>query len=412
MDKIVSTGITVIVFLLISCQGKKEDNQQMKNEVELNKQAQALAEKFIITDGHIDLPYRLKGEGYLGSDTILDLTQETSGNFDYPKSKRGGLDAPFMSIFIPAALQKTGGSKALADSLIDLVEKICVDYSDQFALANTPKEVQENFNKGKISLPMGMENGSPLEGNLSNVKHFFDRGIRYITLTHAKDNHICDSSYDTTRTWNGLSDFGKTVIKEMNKEGIMIDVSHISDDTFYQVMELSDAPCIASHSSCRKFTPGFERNMDDDMIRLLAKNDGVIQINFGSTFISQQSQEKFKKVRAYADSIANSESNSGISVDEMINAYANKIGAFASVSDVADHIDHVVSLVGIDYVGLGSDYDGVGDSLPIGLKDASTYPNLIKELLARGYTEADIEKICYKNVFRVWNKVLEIAGKQ
>ena len=167
MDKIVSTGITVIVFLLISCQGKKEDNQQMKNEVELNKQAQALAEKFIITDGHIDLPYRLKGEGYLGSDTILDLTQETSGNFDYPKSKRGGLDAPFMSIFIPAALQKTGGSKALADSLIDLVEKICVDYSDQFALANTPKEVQENFNKGKISLPMGMENGSPLEGNLS-----------------------------------------------------------------------------------------------------------------------------------------------------------------------------------------------------------------------------------------------------
>jgi membrane dipeptidase len=259
---------------------------------------------------------------------------------------------------------------------------------------------------------MGMENGSPIERKLENVQYWHDRGIRYITLTHSKDNHICDSSYDTTGTWNGLSPFGEQVVREMNRVGIMVDISHVSDSTFWQVMEMTDVPCIASHSSCRKFTPGFERNMNDDMIRRLAENNGVMQINFGSTFLDGNISKQLDEKRAELTRLLEEK---GLSYyDEEAQPVIDKFQEenevlMADVKTVADHIDHVVSLVGVDHVGFGSDYDGVGDTLPTGLKDVSQYPNLIYELLQRGYTESDIEKICYKNVWRVWQAVEDAA---
>src|SRR5690606_17628205 len=169
--------------------------------------------------------------------------------------------------------------------MIDLVDEIAKSLPDKYALAFTPADIQQNFAQGKISLPMGMENGAPIGKSLANIQYFFDRGIRYITLTHSKDNQICDSSYDNARTWNGLSPFGVEVVKEMNRVGIMVDISHVSDSAFYDVLRATTVPVIASHSSCRHFTPGFERNMSDDMIRALAKNGGVIQINFGASFL-------------------------------------------------------------------------------------------------------------------------------
>lgn len=254
---------------------------------------------------------------------------------------------------------------------------------------------------------MGMENGAPIEDNIENVSYFHDRGIRYITLTHSRNNLICDSSYDTTRLWNGLSPFGMEVVKEMNRVGIMVDVSHISDSTFYDVMALTDVPVIASHSSCRHFTPGFERNMSDDMIRILGENKGVIQINFGSTFLDGHSQDVREALGELLEQKGDSLTDDAR--DEFIRNYLVDNGFFSSVQKVADHIDRVVELAGIDHVGLGSDYDGVGDSLPVGLKDVSMYPNLIEELLRRGYSEDDIAKICYKNVFRVWQTVEDAA---
>lgn len=404
--------VTLIVFLLFSC--NRQSKQQAKDVVKQDNAtlAKELAKKFIITDGHIDLPYRLKGDGYMGAKEMLDLRNSLVGDIDFSRSKTGGLDAPFMSIYIPARLQRTGGSKELADSLIDMVEGITTDFPDHFALAGSPNEVKNNFEKGLISLPMGMENGSGIEDNLENIRYFYDRGIRYITLTHAKDNLICDSSYDTSRTWNGLSTFGKEVVREMNKTGIMVDISHVSDSTFYQVMAMTDVPCIASHSSCRKFTPGFERNMSDDMIKLLAKKGGVIQINFGSTFLLKSSQDKWDELKKQVKQM---KTENPMLTDSAETAFRNQWlidnNAFADVKTVADHIDHVVSIAGIDYVGFGSDYDGVGNSLPIGLKDVSGFPNLIEELINRAYSEEDIEKICYKNVFRVWNTVLDAAEK-
>lgn len=378
------------------------------------QKADELAHKYIITDGHVDLPYRLKVKNFQLTREYLGIPVETDeGDFDYKRAKKGGLDAPFMSIYIPSSYQISGGAKTLADSLIDMVNGIAEAHPDKFAVVHSPKDAEKAIKAGKIALPMGMENGAPIEDDLKNVSYFRKRGISYITLTHGKDNQICDSSYDTTGTWKGLSPFGKQVVQEMNKQGIMVDISHVSDNSFWQVMDVTSAPCIASHSSVRKFTPGFERNMNDDMIKRLAQNGGVIQINFGSSFLDGNIQKNQDKLRDELQALL---AEKGLSfrddaakplIEEFRKTHPT---VYADLDIVANHIDHVVQIAGIDHVGLGSDFDGVGDSLPTGLKDVSQYPNLIYTLLKRGYSEEDIAKICYKNVWRVWNKVLEVSA--
>ncbi|MFT4738677.1 MAG: membrane dipeptidase [Cyclobacteriaceae bacterium] len=399
--------ISVIIFSF-SC----SQTQQPIEQQDYAAQAAKLAKENIIIDGHVDLPFRMVVKGFMLKKEVEDVSVETTGNFDYPKAKKGGLDAPFMSVYVPSSYQVNGGAKAFADSLIDMVNQVSAEYPTLFASANSPSDIKTNFSKGLISLPMGMENGAPIEDDLGNVKYFAERGIRYITLTHSKDNQISDSSYDTTYTWNGVSPFGEQVIAEMNKWGIMVDISHVTDSAAFDALRLTKAPVIASHSSCRKFTPGWERNMPDTLIKAMAVNGGVIHINFGSTFLSQAIQDKRE---AMSEHMTNWAAESGLerrdsAYQAYAKAYAEEIDAYADINIVADHIDHVVSLVGVDHVGLGSDYDGVGDSLPKGLKDVSTYPNLIEELLKRGYSEEDIAKICYKNTFRVWEEVERVAS--
>lgn len=405
-------GISLVLFS--SCQRKTSGAVTGKTDAELQAFADELAHKYILTDGHVDLPYRLRIQNFRLTKEFIGIPIETDkGDFDYLRAKKGGLDAPFMSIYIPASYQVDGGAKVFADTLIDMVYGITEAHPDKFAIAKTPSDVKGQFKKGLISLPMGMENGAPIEKDLANLKHFKERGISYITLTHSKDNQICDSSYDTTGTWNGLSPFGRQVVAEMNNVGIMVDISHVSDSTFYQVMALSKAPCIASHSSVRHFTPGFERNMNDDMIKLLGEKDGVIQINFGSNFLDGNiaKQRDVLRAKLTEELAAKNLGSRDEAAKPIIEAFekANP-SVYSDVQMVANHIDRVVKIAGIDHVGLGSDYDGVGDSLPTGLKDVSKYPNLIFELLKRGYSEDDIAKICYKNVFRVWDKVLKVAG--
>jgi membrane dipeptidase len=398
MNLFKSTLIIILSLMLTNC---------TNNDDKLKARANELAQKFIITDGHIDLPWRLHKNGY------EDISIRTpGGDFDYVRAKQGGLDAPFMSIYVPATYQVTGGAKEMALELMNSVKRITTDHPDKFEMAYSISDVERIFNEGKIALPMGMENGAPIEGNLDNIQFFFDEGIRYITLTHSEDNDICDSSYNLgERTHKGLSDFGKEVVLEMNRVGIMVDISHVSDDAFYQIMDVTQVPAIASHSSARHFTPGFERNMSDDMIKRLAENGGVIQINFGSSFVTQESQDKRKKNSEDVSAFA--KENNLESDDPRVKEFAKKVAidnpVFCDVTDVADHFDHVVKLVGIDHVAFGSDYDGVGDTLPYGLKDASTFPNLIYHLLKRGYSEEDIEKICYKNIWRVWKATEEFA---
>ncbi|GAB5525924.1 MAG: dipeptidase [Roseivirga sp.] len=383
-------------------------------DAELMEKAKGLAHKYIMVDGHVDLPYRMQVGGFTLRREALDVSVRTDGgNFDFPRTKEGGLDAPFMSIYIPAQYQVTGGAAELADSLITMTERLTEKWPDKFAMAYSPDDVERNFAKGIISLPMGMENGAPVENDITKVEHFYKRGIRYITLTHGKDNKICDSSYDTTRTHGGLSEYGREVVTEMNRLGIMVDISHVSDDTFWQVMDMAKAPAIASHSSARKFTPGFERNMNDDMIKRLGEEDGVIMINFGSSFLDSAYRARKSD---YDEHVINWLADNDLSRNDpkaktYLEEYTKTNDPWASVSTVADHIDHVVALTGgTENVGFGSDFDGVGDSLPTGLKDVSQYPNLIFELLKRGYTEDDIANICYRNVFRVWRAVEKVAA--
>ena len=373
----------------------------------MSYQAEKLSRENIIIDGHIDLPFRLYKKNLLFEKKI-ELDKETSGNFDIPKAVRGGLNCPFMSIYIPSD-KNFDEAFVLADNLIDLVDNVIKSNQKNLAYASGPSDVDQNFIENKISLPMGMENGSALGKDINNIKYFFSRGIRYLTLTHAKDNQICDSSYDSKRTWNGLSDFGVEVIKEMNKIGMMVDVSHVSDKTFYEVLKISKKPLVATHSSPRKFTPGFERNMSDEMIIDLAENGGVIMINFGSSFVNQRSNKIFseieKKVKDYKTK-KNLKSDHK-ELDKYKNDLINEMNPFASIEDVVETIDHVYKLVGIDHIGFGSDFDGLGNSLPEGLKDVSMYPNIIERLLKKNYSEKDIKKICCENLFRVWNANLQ-----
>ncbi|WP_411270225.1 dipeptidase [Alteromonas sp. CYL-A6] len=366
----------------------------------VSDQAMTIAQDTIIVDGHIDVPYRV-------NEKWVDVTNATEdGDFDYPRAKAGGLNAPFMSIYVPASLDNSPASTQLAHTLIDSVEAIVSRAPDKFAIARSVADVKAQFEKGLISLPMGMENGSPIQGSLDNLKTFYDRGIRYITLAHSQSNHISDSSYDLRRQWKGLSPFGKQLVTEMNNIGMLIDISHVSDDAFYQVIALTKTPVIASHSSLRRFTPGFERNMNDDMLKALADNGGVIMINFGSGFVSREAREWRNGLTQARNAFIKKNGDDEKALEAFEKQYRETNPyPYSSLSQVLDHIDHVVEVAGIDHVGIGSDFDGVGDSLPTGLKDVSAFPNLVQGLLDRGYQRNDIEKILSGNVLRVWSQV-------
>ena len=376
---------------------------------EAPKTGAELAQSLLIIDTHIDVPYRLK-------QSWADVSSATEGgDFDYPRAIEGGLNAPFMSIYIPASVDEAEGAFALADELIDGMESLAASAPDKFAIATCSDDLQSHFENNLISLPLGMENGGPVAQSEEALAHFFNRGIRYITLAHSKSNKISDSSYDTNEAWMGLSPYGKELITRMNDLGAMIDVSHISDAAFEQVIEISKAPVIASHSSLRHYTPGFVRNMSDEMVKTLGAANGVIQINFGTNFLTEAAQIYSKQRREVVMAYIASE---GLAQDDpAVKAFAEQYKKdnpypYATIEDVLDHIDRVVALAGIDSVGIGSDYDGVGDSLPQGLKDVSTYPNLIDGLLGRGYSEADIAKVLGGNALRVWRAVEAYAASQ
>ncbi|MBK7500747.1 MAG: dipeptidase [Ignavibacteriales bacterium] len=381
--------------------------QNLEIDSTIWKKAELLCKEFIVADTHIDLPDWLYDEWF-------DVTQLSKGEIDYPRAIKGGLDVAFMSVYTSPSLEGTGKSKIKADSMISLVHKMVRTWPDKFVFIRSTSDIEKNIKQDKLLLTMGLENGSPIENNLSNLKEFYDKGVRYITLAHYKWNHICDSANDTIRKWNGLSPFGEDVVKEMNRLGIMVDISHVSDSTFYDVIELSKAPVIASHSCCRFFTPGYERNMSDEMIKVLAKKGGVIQIAFASFFLRNDIYQQYTNgedhIKKYLkDNNIKSGTDSAWKYEE--NYWKENPLSSATVKDVANQIDHVKNLVGIDYVGLGSDFNGVGGLLPVGLEDVSKYPNLVYELLNSGYSDEDIKKVLGENLLRVWKQVEEVSEK-
>lgn len=394
--------MSLSVLTLVACSENQETTAP-----DISETANRIAQETIIVDGHIDVPYRLAA----GWEDVSSAT--ATGDFDYLRAIKGGLNAPFMSIYTPAQYDGTEKAKEHADEMINIVERIVSESPNKFAMAKSVADVEAAFSKGMIALPLGMENGSPLLGDLDNLDYFHERGIRYITLAHSKSNKISDSSYDPERQWDGLSPFGEQVVKRMNELGIMVDISHVSDAAFWDVMDVTATPVIASHSSARNFTPGFERNMNDDMIKALAKNGSVIMINYGSSFLTEDANQYRNKMNAAYEKFL---ADGGLEdTDERDEAFRREYAIstpypYATLDDVLDHFDHAIKLAGINHVGVGTDYDGVGDSLPTDLKDVASYPNLVAGLLKRGYSEEDIKKILSGNVLRVWRTVEAYAA--
>lgn len=389
--------LLVALLFPILCAAQPAAAQVAKTDL---RRAQRILKTTPIIDTHIDFPWSLveRDEWYKPGYTALAL-HHPGGDFDYARAKKGGLYGAFMSIYIPSRYQQAppGAAKAVADSLINVVYAIAKDYPNQFAVTTRADDIERNFKKGIISLPMGMENGAPIE-TLADVAYFHQRGIRYVTLAHNRNNRISDSSYDTLRTNGGLSAFGREVVREMNRVGILVDVSHLSDAAIRDVLAVATKPVIATHSACRHFTPGMERNLPDTLIQAIAQNGGVVQVPFSHYFLSTRSREVFFQANDKRKALGLDEH----SAEGRQFMTQELTAAGISVRDVADHIDHLKNLVGVDHIGLGGDFDGVGLALPPDLADVSMYPNLIAELLRRGYSKADIRKICFQNTLRVW----------
>lgn len=372
--------------------------------------AKKLAQDAVIVDTHIDAPGILMERW---SDLGIDSPK---AEFDYPRARRGGLDVAFMSIYTSANDDATGKAWQVAHTQIDAIEALVARHPDKFAALRSPRDVDRLRAGGRVLLALGMENGAPIGDDLSQLAAFHARGVRYITLAHSRSNRISDSSYDPDKRWQGLSPFGEQVVAEMNRLGIMVDVSHLSDDAVRDAIAISKVPVIASHSALRHFTPGFERNLSDALAMLIAKNGGVVQIPFGIAFVDPKAAADTQAhFRATADfHKRNAERKAAGQPLEDIDEFDKQWAADHPVPDtqigaVLDQIDYAVKLIGADHVGLGSDFDGVSGELPEGLRTVADFPNLIAGMQARGHSDGDIRKILGGNLLRVWAAVEAVA---
>ena len=371
------------------------------------KSVLALHKEALVVDTHCDTPLRIDEEH-------ADLgVRSKEGHNDFIRMKEGGVDLSFYAIFTRTRLtpdQATIQALRLIAQTKDMVEK----HSDLVAMAYSARDVRKIKMGGRGAIMLGMENGAPIQNDLSLLHEFYRMGIRYITLCHSAHNQLCDSCAPKEPKWGGLSPFGKKVVAEMNRLGILVDVSHISDASFYDVLKYSKAPVLATHSCCRALCK-HPRNMTDKMIKDLAKAGGVIQINFYPAFLSDEygvdayfdaADEYDAAMKAYWRSGKKGKKEKA-QLDKMA-AFLNKNFPSPSYKLLVDHIEHVIDLVGVDYVGLGSDYDGI-EMPPKGLEDISKMGNITKELRHRGYSDEDIKKILGENFMRVMSQVEDFA---
>ena len=378
-------------------------------EQQLVKQADRIHVSILTVDTHCDTPMEF-------SDPAFDLgVRSSDGCVDFPKMKEGGLHAEFFAVFTGQGPRNDSTFNIVHEKALEIfnaIRKNVEKNSSVAELATTPDDAYRLKREGKIAAFIGMENGYPIGKDISRIKQYYDLGARYITLAHTKNNDICDSSTDPAGAENdGLSSFGTQVVKEMNRLGMMVDISHISDKSFYDVLKVTVAPVIASHSSCRALC-GSPRNLSDDMLLALKENGGVIQICILGNYLktaepNPELDSKIKELKnKYGDYNALPDSTKKLAHKEYRDI-KKKYEKPATVKDVVDHIDHVVQVIGVDYVGIGTDFDGGGGV--DGCRTASEMKNITIELLRRGYSKSDITKIWGGNVMRVLRKAEEIG---
>jgi membrane dipeptidase len=410
--------LTAIIFVLCASVIWGTSCSTKQNTEALRAEALAIHKRVLTVDTHSDTPSRLLREDWNIGERH-DPSQRGSGKIDLPRMVEGGLDAEFFAAFVGQGERTSEGysrAKERAVQMLDAIRKMCGDYPHLVELAISPDDAYRLEKEGKRAAFIGMENGYPIGKDLSLVKEYFEKGVRYITLCHGGDNDICDSATDRNNPEdNGLSDFGKKVVAECNRLGIMVDISHASDKSFSDVLKASKAPIIASHSSVRALCD-HPRNLSDEMIKALASNGGVMQICFVSSFVKETkpNPEREKALQALREKYGPRREIKDEAVlekrrEEYMEVYENYPRERATVKDLIDHVDYVVKLVGVDHVGFGTDFDGGGDIE--GCSDVSELPNLTVELVRRGYSEEEIRKIWGGNLMRVFRKVVEVAEK-
>ncbi|NSW94518.1 MAG: membrane dipeptidase [Bacteroidales bacterium] len=395
------TGILLLIFFVSGC--KKTDERLLRI-------ADRIHEKIITVDSHCDTPIEMYRSGFDPGE------RHDEGCVDFPRMKEGGLDGEFFAVYIgQGPRDDSSGYKAHAEALeiFKVISDNINKNSEIAGLALSFSDAVRLKKEGKRAVFIGMENGYPVGKDISRIKQYYDLGARYITLSHSKNNDICDSSTDPAGPeHNGISEFGSKVIEEMNRLGIMIDVSHISDKSFYDVIEKTKAPVIASHSSCRALCES-PRNLTDDMLLALKENGGVIQICILSSYLKtpepnpRLDSELGELKSRYGDYSKLSEEQKKAMRAEY-REIKKKYEKLATIKDVVDHIDHVVQVIGIDHVGIGTDFDGGGGVE--GCTSVAGMKNITVELLRRGYSRQEIEKIWGGNLFRVMKKVEEVAA--
>jgi len=393
-----------VLFLLACCAAAQTKVDSARVE--------RLLKRAVVLDLHDDTTQMMVDEGY-------DLTQRHDyGEVDVPRMREGRVTGVFLSIWTDAVLYTPTESIRRALEQIDAIQLQIARHPDQLALCTTAAQVLAAKKSHRIALLMGLEGGHMIDSDLAMLRTYYRLGVRYMTLTHTEHTPWADSASHPP-VHNGLTDFGKQVVREMNRLGMMVDISHVSDKTFYDAIATSKAPIIASHSSCRALDD-VPRNMTDDMLRALAKNGGVVHINFFEGFLDHGFADRFdaltelqaRQDQQEADAPKfGDRSQLGPAARRVNAARIAKLGRLP-LSRLLDHIDHAVKVAGIDHVGLGSDFDGADDQFPQGMEDISKIPNLVRGLMERGYSDSDILKILGGNTLRVMRQVEQVAASE
>ena len=373
---------------------------------EVSKQAERIHRGAIVIDGHNDFPWELRNKGDSSFEKVDISKPAPDHHTDIPRLRRGGVGAQFWVAYVPAETAKSNQAAHVTFEQIDLIHRMIQRYPEDLELATTAKDIERIHRKGKIASLIGIEGGHSIENSLALLRIYFQMGVRYLTLTHSDSIDWADAATDAPKA-NGLSAFGKEVVREMNRLGMLVDISHVSTNTMHHALDISRAPIIASHSSAYTVAP-HPRNIPDDVLVRIKENGGVVMVNFFSGFIVPESAkvmlrmfDEMREIRAKHPDPDEAR--------EAIREWrrANPIVP-GTVKDLVDHIDHIVKVAGIDHVGLGSDYDGVS-TLPKDLQDVSSYPVITQELLNRGYSSGDIRKILGQNLLRVMRAAEKVA---
>ena len=394
-----------VIFVLTGCGTGESSKDEVQSEEEIIARALKIHDRVLTVDTHADTPLRMIEPGFDLAERHDPL--ETGSKVDYPRMKEGGLDAIFFAAFVSQDIRDDDGNERAKKLVIQMIDSV-VSSTEQNAslvgLALTPQDAYELEKDGKRAIYLAIENGYPIGSDLKNIELFYDKGVRYITLVHSSNNDIADSATDSSGAEHeGLSAFGEEVVKEMNRLGIMVDVSHASDDVFFDAIAVSEAPIIATHSNARSVTE-HQRNMSDEMLRLMAENGGVVQLTLLSSYLRDEPQnpersaalqELRSSMKSLNEMTPEERAERRLAFNEINEKFPTPL---ATVEHVVDHIDHMVSIAGIDHVGIGCDFDGGGGI--DGVFDASEVMNITIELVRRGYSEEDIEKIWGKNVMR------------